>query len=113
MKQKITLTFDSDIAEQNVVYEFIKSKGRSKTKVVTDILFAEAQKENAFIVMKEQLIQAILEDERIRNILAHEPNAKKQEKKKSSLEKPKPVKQSKEEEIDMTTLMKGLEAFGV
>ena len=121
MKKKITLTFDCDISEQAIVYEYIKNKGRSKTKAVTDLLLKEAEKEDAFLLMKEQLIQAVLSDERLQTVISQVNsdvgNQDEQKRKITSLKKPKPKEEhtgeTKEEEIDYDTIMKGLEAFGI
>lgn len=123
MKKKITLTFDCDISEQAIVYEYIKNKGRSKTKAVTNVLLREAEKEDAFILMKEQLIQAVLSDERLQKVVSmvnsDGADIKEEQKKKiTSLKKPKPKEdntreEQKEEEIDYDSIMKGLEAFGI
>lgn len=119
MKQKITLTFDLDVTDQAVVYEFIKNKGRRKTKVVTEILFKEAEKENSFWVMKEQLVKAVLEDKRIVGVLEQlgqtAESGKREEreiKKKTNLVKPRPKEDEVEDEVDVDLLMKGLDAFG-
>lgn len=122
MKKKITLTFDCDISEQAIVYEYIKNKGRSKTKAVTDVLLKEAEKEDAFLLMKEQLIQAVLSDERLQTVISQVNSdvggQNEQKKKITSLKKPKPKDKedtggTQEEEIDYDTIMKGLEAFGI
>lgn len=123
MKKKITLTFDCDISEQAIVYEYIKNKGRSKTKAVTNVLLREAEKEDAFLLMKEQLIQAVLSDERLQKVVAKVTpdgvgSEEEHKKKMTSLEKPKPKydntgMEQKEEEIDYESIMKGLEAFGI
>lgn len=122
MKKKITLTFDCDISEQAVVYEYIKNKGRSKTKAVTDALLKEAEKEDTFLFMKEQLIQAVLSDERLQTVISQVNSdvggQNDQKKKITSLKKPKPkdkedTGETQEKEIDYDTIMKGLEAFGI
>ncbi len=125
MKKTTTLTFDTDIPEQAIVYEYLRKQGRKKTKVITNLVLPQAQKEDMLLAAKEELIKAILEDDRIKDLMQGSANSNSRKKasnseKKIANKKPKPRQippQEPEpdisEDIDKDMLMNGLQAFGI
>lgn len=74
MKKKVTLTFDLDIEEQKKAYEYLKNKGRNKSKDIVELIInKDKQGSNIdYSSLKEQLICDTEFIERIRKCLSEE-----------------------------------------
>lgn len=125
-KKQVTLTFDVSEPRQAMVYEYLQSFGRKKTKQVITLVSEQIKKENAFAYQTQSIQKALFEDENFINIikegvlkkllLSEEDLKKGILKQEAELVEPikEPTEQKKEEpiaEIDLDLIMQGIDMF--
>lgn len=125
-KKQITLTFDVSEPRQAMVYEYLQSFGRKKTKQVIILVSEQIKKEDAFAYQTQSIQKALFEDENFINTIKEgvlkklslsEDDLKKGILKQEAelvepvKEQTEPEKEESVPEIDLDLIMQGIDIF--
>ena len=107
---KITLTFDESDPVQMMVFSYLKSQNRGKSKLITELVAEHIKRTDMVGEIKLKVLEEILEDEAVVSAIRQSKsnsNAKvKEERTKSKEAEPPEENEGVESGIDMSYLMK-------